>query len=148
MMSNRLAILWHRFDLVRFFWSSVAATVVDYALYLLLALAIIPEAANVVSQSTAMVVNFTLHRLVVFRGTHRGWGPSFLISISLSVVGMLLGTFVIYVVRIPFPEWVLVPKLVATGTVFFWNFFSKRTFAFPVRSEQTPDSGLSGRTRA
>lgn len=122
------------YQLAVFFAASVAATAVDYGLYLVLARWIAPEPANVISYSSAMLVNFALQRWVVFRGTHRALWRSFVISMALSGVGMLLSTLVIFLVRLGFPQTVLAPKLIATGVVFFWNFLSKKYLAFPIRA--------------
>jgi putative flippase GtrA len=121
-------------QLATFFAASVLATLVDYGLYLALARWIAPEAANVVSYSSAMLVNFGLQRWVVFRETHQALWKSFAISMSLSGIGMLLSTGIIFLIRLAFPHWVLVPKLIATGVVFFWNFLSKKVLAFPTRA--------------
>ena len=61
-----MLFLWHRFSLVRFFWSSCVAYAVDFSVYLLLAAFILPELANVLSYSLGIAVTFALHRLVVF----------------------------------------------------------------------------------
>lgn len=121
-------------QLAVFFAASVLATLVDYGLYLALARWIAPEPANMISYSSAMLVNFALHRWVVFRGTHRALWRSFVISMALSGIGMLLSTMVIFLVRLGFPQAVLAPKLIATGVVFFWNFLSKKYLAFPIRA--------------
>lgn len=124
--------LWRRASLVRYVSTSVVATVVDYSMYLVLAAYMAPPVANLLSQTTAMGVNFTFHRLVVFRGTRRSVLPSLVLSLSLSGVGVLLGSGIIWLIRQGLPEHVLLPKLLATGCVFFWNFLSKKYIAFPV----------------
>lgn len=128
-----LATLRHS-PFVRFLGSSGLVTLLDYALYLGLSRVIAPEAANVISVTSAMLANFALQRWFVFKGTFQALWLSFLISMSLSGVGMLLSTGIIYVIRLAWPEAVLVPKLIATGIVFFWNFLSKKYLAFPVRT--------------
>jgi putative flippase GtrA len=121
-------------QLAAFFAASVAATGVDYGLYLTLARWIAPEPANMISYSSAMLVNFALQRWFVFRGTYQVLWLSFVVSMSLSGIGMLLSTAVIFLVRLGFPQAVLAPKLIATGVVFFWNFLSKKYLAFPIRA--------------
>ena len=128
---------WHRYSVVRFFFASGLAAIVDYGLYLLLAQRMEPEWANMISVSVAIVFNFSLQRLVVFKNIRRSMLPSFVISVSLSFGGMLLATLIIYLIRLGYPEGVLIPKLVATGLVFSWNYFTKKHLAF---RDRAPDN--------
>jgi putative flippase GtrA len=128
---------WHRYAVVRFLFASGLAAMVDYGLYLLLARSMRPEWANMISVSVAIVFNFSLQRLVVFRNIRRSMLPSFVISITLSFAGMLLATLIIYLIRLGYPEGVLIPKLIATGLVFSWNYFTKKHLAF---QDRAPDN--------
>lgn len=128
---------WHRYAVVRFLYASGMAAVVDYGLYLLLARHLRPEWANMISVTVAIMFNFSLQRLVVFRNIRRSMLPSFVISVTLSLAGMLLATLIIYLIRLGYPEGVLMPKLIATGLVFSWNYFTKKHLAF---RDRAPDS--------
>lgn len=122
--------IWLRFSVVRFFYASSVTTVVDYTFYILLAQAMRPEFANVGSFCVSISVNFLLQRFVVFKNIRRTVLPSFVISLGLSVIGLFLTTSIIFLIRLGYPEGVLIPKLAATGLVFFWNYYSKKHLAF------------------
>lgn len=119
----------------KFALTSSVATAVDYGLYLLFVerLAWKPVPANIASFSIAVLVNFTLQRYFVFR-LQRRLPYAFLGAMLVSAGGLLLSTGLVWSLsRVPFlePRQYLVKGL-ATGVVFFYNFFFKR-FAFEKR---------------
>ncbi|MDH5751037.1 MAG: GtrA family protein [Deltaproteobacteria bacterium] len=130
-----------RFSISRFAASSVVATAVDYLAYVLISRLIAPETANLISQSMGLVVNFTLQRMFVFPGSRRSVKASFVISFSLSLVGILLATGIIFLIRLLDDELVLLPKITATCLVFFYNYFSKKHLAFPADNNTGDQSG-------
>ena len=127
--------LWARFSIIRFFWSSCAAYTVDLGGYLILSRFLLPELANLISYSLGIVVNFLLHRTIVFQNINRTVAPSFVISIILSLIGLSISTGIIYLLRTYVLQDNLTPKLIATAIVFFWNYFSKKHIAFLVSSD-------------
>lgn len=122
--------LWRRFDFIRFAAASGFAFGLDFTLYYLLTWVVIPEAANVASSLTAMIFNFVMHRRVVFKNGRRSMGWSFVLSVSLSLVGMGISTATITLVRLGLPGHVVVPKLLGTGLAFIWNYLTKKHIAF------------------
>jgi len=112
----------------RFAISGLVATAVDYGLYLLLVNRVLPPvSANVVSYSVAVVVNFILQRLFVFEMKRPGY-QVFLLSMAVSAGGLVISTGIIHLLSgiTFFNERQYITKLLATGLVFFYNFFSKR----------------------
>jgi len=113
---------------LRYVSASVIATFVDYGLYGLLSWqGLSPVAAHIPSFSAGMVTNFLLQKKYVFqlqRRTHVAFGMAVLVSLG----GLLLTTLLIgWLIRFPFFDtYHVVAKLVASGVVFFYNFYLKR----------------------
>ncbi|MBK6949255.1 MAG: GtrA family protein [Haliscomenobacter sp.] len=113
---------------VRFAVSGLVATSVDYGLYLLLVHRVLaPVPANVVSYSIAVVVNYILQRRFVFQLQRPGY-QAFLLSILVSMGGLGISSGIIFLLSNQpfFNERQYITKLLATGIVFFYNFFLKR----------------------
>lgn len=113
---------------LRFALSGLVATLVDYGLYLLLVGRFLgPAAANVASYSCSMVLNFVLQRRFVFT-LKRSVGRAFVLSMTVSLGGLLLSTLIVHSLSQLgfFAQRQYLTKLVATGTVFFYNFYLKR----------------------
>lgn len=113
----------------KFAMSGAMATAVDFLLYLWLVdyQDWTPVSANVVSYSCGMVLNFMIQKRFVFnlQGSAR---RAFLLSALVSIVGLSINTGIIYTLtRFDFfMEYQALTKLIATGTVFFYNFYFKR----------------------
>ncbi len=113
---------------LRFALSGLAATSVDYGLYLLLVDRFFPPVlSNVISYSCAVVANFLLQKRFVFRlqGPAR---QAFLEAMAVSAGGLALSTAIVYgLSQSPFfDQRQYLTKLVATGVTFFYNFYFKR----------------------
>lgn len=121
--------LWKLFlQQVKFAASGLVATVTDYVLYLLLVHSLFaPVPSNVISYSTAIVINFLLQKKFVF-ALQGSASRTFVMSVMVSMGGLLLTTSIIYgLTQISF-YWdrQYLTKLVATVVVFFYNFYLKR----------------------
>jgi putative flippase GtrA len=113
---------------VKFASSSVIATAVDYFLYLFLVGKFFsPVLSNIISASTGMLINFFLQKKYIFK-LNRKLGHAFMLSIAVSMGGILLGTLFIYILNkwIFFSDHQYITKLLVTGTIFFYNFYLKR----------------------
>ena len=116
---------------LKFAGSSSVATFIDYILYLTLVhRVLVPGWANVVSSGVGMLINFLLQKRYVFdlqRKVHK----ALFISLATSVIGIGLSTaIVVSLSKLAFfYEMQFVTKAIATGVVFFYNFYMKR-FAF------------------
>ncbi|MEN0005138.1 MAG: GtrA family protein [Bacteroidota bacterium] len=118
----------------KFAMTSVVATGVDYTVYLLLVNRIFgPVTSNIISYSCGMVINFLLQKRFVF-SLQRSVGKAFLGAIMVSMGGLALSTGIIYLLsQIEFfSAYQAITKLIATGIVFFYNFYFKR-FVFEKR---------------
>ena len=118
----------------RFAISGGIATLVDYAIYFILFnQGTKPTIAQAIAYSIAVVCNFLLQRAFVFDQKGKTWS-TFLFSIGISVGGLLISTLLIHVLNQYswFYEHQLVTKILATGILFFYNFFLKR-YAFERR---------------
>jgi putative flippase GtrA len=119
---------------VKFAGSSAIATAVDFVLYnILVGQFFAPVTSNVISASVGMLINFILQKNYVF-DVNRKISGAFLISLSTSIVGIGISTLIIYLLNmIPFfQDYQFITKAVATGILFFYNFYMKR-FAFEKR---------------
>lgn len=112
----------------RFAFSGLVATSLDYVLYMILVTWFLPPvASNLISYSIAVVANFLMQKRFVFRlqGSAR---RAFLWSVLASAAGLLISTALIFGLnQYPFfAERQYLTKIVATGLVFFYNFYTKR----------------------
>lgn len=113
---------------VRFALSGLVATSVDYGLYLALVDRLFtPVGSNIISYSCAVIINFLMQKRFVFnlRGSVT---RAFTGSMIVSLVGLLLSTLLVFLLtKIEFldqRQYLL--KLIATGIIFFYNFYMKR----------------------
>ena len=108
--------------------TGAVATGINYGLYLLLVHRyLLPLPATLLAYSSSVVLNFFLQRYFVFE-LRRSLRSAFLLSMVVSVGGLLLDAAIVYGLHL-FPllgerEWGI--KLVATGVVFFYNYYGKR----------------------
>jgi putative flippase GtrA len=112
----------------KFAMTSAIATGIDYTVYLVLVERVFsPVVSNIISYSCGMVVNFLLQKRFVF-SLERSVGKAFLGAVLVSLGGMLLSTGIIYgLTQLDFfNEYQFITKLIATGLVFFYNFYFKR----------------------
>lgn len=114
---------------LRFAMTGAVATSVDYFLYLWLVdwQGWPPVRANVLSYSCGMVLNFLMQKRFVFElkgSSMRAFGLSALVSLG----GMALSTGIVYGLSqvVFFNQNQYITKLIATGLVFFYNFYLKR----------------------
>ena len=118
---------------IKFAMSGLVATLVDYVIYIILVLSLAPVFANIISYSIAVMVNFTIQRNFIFE-VKRRTSHAFSLSIMFSLIGLVISSSLIYLFNEMtfFQSNQYVIKLVVTGIVFFYNFYTKR-FAFENR---------------
>jgi putative flippase GtrA len=119
---------------VKFAMSSSVATLVDYVLYQVLVRYLFsPVASNLISATVGMVINFFLQKKYIFE-LKRSVKIAFIISLFVSVGGIGISTIIIHFLNksemLAGNQYII--KAIATGTVFFYNFYMKR-FAFEKR---------------
>ena len=108
--------------------TGLVATGINYGLYLVLVDRYLPPLpATLIAYSSSVVLNFFLQRYFVFE-LKRSLRSAFALSMLVSVGGLLLDAAIVYGLHY-FPllgnrEWLI--KLVATGVVFFYNYYGKR----------------------
>ena len=116
----------------KFAASSGVATLVDMGLFALLAkITSIPvEVINIITSLVGMVVNFVLQKKYIFQ-LNRKVRTAFILSLVVSLGGILISTSIIYGLKTIsiFQTYPILAKLIATGVVFFYNFYLKR-FSF------------------
>lgn len=108
--------------------ASAVATGVDYTVYLLLVNKLLaPVPSNVIAYSAGMVVNFILQKRFVFE-LKRSVKKAFFFAALVSLGGMLISSGIIYGLSLQpfFNHHQALTKLIATGLVFFYNFYLKR----------------------
>ena len=116
---------------VKFAMSSSIATAVDYILYQVLVKEFFsPVMSNIISASVGMLINFVLHKKYIFQ-LNRSTQMAFLLSALVSVGGISMSTSIIFMMNkveiLQSNQYII--KAIATGIVFFYNFYMKR-FAF------------------
>jgi len=119
---------------LKFATSSSLATAVDYGLYIFLVGAYFtPVISNVISAGTGMLINFVIQKKYVFE-LNRNLKLTFLISLLTSLIGLGIGTGLIYLLNMQpfFADNQYVTKGLVVGLIFFYNFYMKR-FAFEKR---------------
>ncbi len=116
---------------LKFAGTSSVATLVDYVVYLFAVNFFLPPvSANLLSYSTGMLINFTLQKKFIFNPKRQIF-QVFALSLSFSLIGLFLSTALIYILtRFSFfLENQYFTKLLVTGIIFFYNFYTKR-YAF------------------
>lgn len=123
----------HIYPKLKFALSGSIATAVDYFLYIVLVGFLVPVVSNVISYSIAVIVNFVLQKTFIF-DLRRKVASTFMMSIVFSIIGLGVSTLMIYWFNRAnlFGSNQYLIKLVVTGIVFFYNFYSKR-YAFERR---------------
>lgn len=116
----------------KFAASSGLATLVDMGLFALLAkITSIPvEVINIISSLVGMVFNFILQKKYIFQ-LNRKVRTAFILSLIVSLGGIFISTSIIYGLKTIdiFQTYPILAKIIATGIVFFYNFYLKR-FSF------------------
>jgi putative flippase GtrA len=119
---------------LQFGFASLLATGIDYTVFLLLIwLDFDAVKAHYVSATMGMLVNFLVQNQYVFL-RERALLTTFLLSMTVSVIGIVLGGFLMGWIQ-QFPFWnahLYLAKIVVTGLIFFYNFYLKR-FVFEKR---------------
>jgi putative flippase GtrA len=123
---------------LRFALTSSVATIIDYGIYLALVYTLFePAISNLISASCGLLVNFFLQKKYVF-SLNRKLSHAFFMAVGVSLGGIGLGTLIIWGLT-SIPVYIIseditkiAVKLIATGLVFFYNFYMKR-FVFEKR---------------
>jgi putative flippase GtrA len=113
---------------LRYMSASLVATAVDYIIYGILSWqGLSPVAAHIPSFTAGMVTNFLLQKRYVFV-LQRKVSTAFLLAVAVSIGGLFLSTLLIgLLVRLEFfHEYHFLAKVIASGLVFFYNFYLKR----------------------
>ena len=112
----------------KFAMTSGVATAVDYFIYLFLVGRFFsPVVSNVISYGIAMVLNFLLQKRFVF-DLRRSSSRAFLLAMAVSMGGLVISTLIVWLLS----KWDFfsthqyITKIIATGMVFFYNFYFKR----------------------
>ncbi len=119
---------------VKFAMSSSVATIVDYILYqILVKYFFSTEVSYVLGASVGMLINFFLQKKHIFE-LNRPLKIAFVISLLVSIGGISIGTYIVSILKevemLGGNQFII--KAIATGTMFFYNFYMKR-FAFEKR---------------
>lgn len=117
----------------KFALTSSVATLVDIGLFNIFSYLVFSHLENratvshVISFSIAVLVNFYLQRRFIFE-MKRTLNKTFLLALSVSLVGLILSTFFIrFLDSFPFfHQNPYLSKFVVVGVFFFYNFYFKR----------------------
>lgn len=115
---------------IKFAATSTVATSVDYGvffsfLYFSSSKYVVP--AQLIAYCSGLLVNFVLQKKFIFK-LNRRLISTFQLSVSFSLFGLFLSTLLIYLFNlIPFfQSHLIAAKVLITGILFFYNFYSKR----------------------
>lgn len=100
----------------------------DYGLFILLVYTGMAKTkSNLISASCGFLVNFFLQKTFIFQ-LKREATTTFVYSLSFSLLGIGISTFLIFLlVKIPFlDQHAYLAKLLATGLMFFYNYYTKQ----------------------
>lgn len=133
---------------LRYGVSSVIATSVDYLVFFLFVHFTSTQfvtVAQIFSYSCGLLTNFFFQKMFVFE-LKRSLVTTFKLSVSFSLIGLGLSTLLIYLItKIPFfSEQLLYAKILITGTIFLYNFYTKR-FAFEKKTILSSSEQTQGR---
>lgn len=126
--------------IVKFFGTSVIATSIDFLLYTGLIHVLSPTVSNLISATAGLLTNFFLQKRYVFN-PHNTWYTSLVLSTLFSVLGLAIGTGLIYIMTdfTILSTQPLVAKVISTGIIFFYNYFTKK-IAFGHKDKGTQPS--------
>ena len=116
---------------LKFAATSALVTALDYFFYLFLFYYFFPPViANIISYSILMALNFVLQKKYVFTLNGKV-SDAFMKSMLFSLFGLILSTGLIALLNrwIFFFNYQYITKVLVTGVVFFYNFYTKR-FSF------------------
>ena len=92
--------------------------------------------ANAIGFTTAVVCNYFIHRNWTFKGNKSKSGPQFTAFFTVSVIGLLLNSAIIFLLsNMLFLNFYL-SKAIAIFIVFFWNFSANYFFVFKSKKEE------------
>ncbi len=113
--------------IAKFFGTSVIATGVDFLLYTLFIQVITPTLSNLISATAGLLTNFFLQKKYVFNPSN-SWYTSLLLSTLFSILGLAIGTGLIYIMTTytVLSEQPLTAKVISTAIIFFYNYFTKK----------------------
>lgn len=126
----------------RFLTVGAIGTVLDFSILTLLKLAGFPTlVANSLSFTAGLINNFTWNRLWTFGDViQANWRRQLLQYAAVSLIGLALNDLLVVSLEgmlgawLGLPEWGYLPaKVIATGTVVFWNYFANRMWTFQIR---------------
>jgi putative flippase GtrA len=126
---------------LKFASTSAIATTVDYALFFIFTYAgLLLHLAHFFAYAIASTLNFLLQKKYIFE-LNRKVHHAFLISVSFSIISLLLSTGLIYLLgKVSLWQgYPIIPKLITTGIIFFFNFYTKK-FAFEGKNKASKES--------
>ena len=117
---------------LKFAMTSLLATGVDIAIYTILVYLFTMEMlpSTIIAYSCGMLINFFMQKRFVF-DLQRKISTTFILSVIISLGGLILDAIIVAFLGgfLFFQQFKFLPKLIAKGIVFFYNFYFKR-FAF------------------
>lgn len=111
----------------RFAVVGATTTGLDFVLFsALIAMALVPALANLLSYSCGIVVSYVLNRSWTFRAAHSH--VQALKFVASTLAGLLISTFLVATLSTLVPP--LAAKVVSVPVVFAWNYLSARLWVF------------------
>lgn len=92
--------------------------------------------ANGIGFTAAVISNYFIHRNWTFKHNKSKAGPQFAVFFTVSIIGLLLNSAIIFLLDNMMSVNFYVSKAVAIFIVFFWNFSANYFFVFKSGTEQ------------
>lgn len=92
--------------------------------------------ANGIGFTAAVVSNYFIHRNWTFKHNKSKAGPQFAIFFTVSIIGLLLNSGIIFLLDNMMFVNFYISKAVAIFIVFFWNFSANYFFVFKTKNEE------------
>lgn len=92
--------------------------------------------ANGIGFTAAVISNYFIHRNWTFKENKSKAGPQFMVFVTVSLIGLLLNSAIIFLLSNMMLVNFYISKAVAIFIVFFWNFSANYFFVFKARDKQ------------
>jgi len=94
--------------------------------------------ANGIGFTAAVISNYFIHRNWTFKDNKSKAGPQFAVFFTVSVIGLLLNSAIIFLLDNMMSVNFYMSKAVAIFIVFFWNFSANYFFVFKAKDKENP----------
>ncbi|MGM9551287.1 MAG: GtrA family protein [Clostridia bacterium] len=117
----------------RYAFVGAIATIADWAVfYIASTVGVFYMISGVLAFTLGLLVNFLLSKKFVFsgEGTRHSVKEEFAVYAIVGLIGLCLTEIIIYVLTEKVKMYFMIPKIIATGVVFVWNFAARKAVLY------------------